>query len=120
MAFEYIVLGQQVPDYRVEPWTPVDSLAWLKAMAWDLRGNYDDELTRARLAGSTSRKQLDELFPAYPYATHQPILSAQDWQPRPPATPRRRPSATPDLPAVQRRSACGLRARCPARWTPSR
>ena len=36
-------------------WTPVDSLAWLKAMAWDLRGNYDNELARARLAGTLSR-----------------------------------------------------------------
>ena len=24
-------------DYRPEPWTAVDSLAWLKAMAWDLQ-----------------------------------------------------------------------------------
>ncbi len=33
-------------DYEPEPWTPVDSLAWLKAMAWDLRGNMDDEIDR--------------------------------------------------------------------------
>ncbi|MBE3075562.1 MAG: penicillin acylase family protein, partial [Actinobacteria bacterium] len=52
MGLEYSVLGQKFPDYRVEPWSPADSLAWLKAMAWDLRGDYDNELTRARLSGS--------------------------------------------------------------------
>ena len=33
-------------DYQVEDWTPADSVAWLKAMAWDLRGNMDDEIQR--------------------------------------------------------------------------
>ncbi len=81
MAFEYVVLGQQVPNYRVEQWTPVDSLSWLKAMAWDLRGNYDNELARARLAGTLSPQRLAEIFPPYPYGAHQPILSTRDWKP---------------------------------------
>ena len=81
MAVEYSVLGQSFPDYRVEPWTPADSLAWLKAMAWDLRGDYDNELTRARLSGSISAARLAEIFPPYPIASHHPILSAQDWRP---------------------------------------
>ena len=80
MALEYVVLSQKVPDYRVEPWTPVDSLAWLKAMAWDLRGDYDDELTRARLFGRVPLAQINELYPPYPYDQHPPILSAQDWR----------------------------------------
>lgn len=79
MALEYVVLGQQVPDYRVEDWTPADSLAWLKAMAWDLRGDYSDELMRARLAGSMSLSQINELYPPYPYDTNKPILSGRDW-----------------------------------------
>jgi penicillin amidase len=81
MALEYVVLGQKVTDYRVEQWTPADSLAWLKAMAWDLRGDYSAELMRARLAGSMPINQINELFPAYDYATNKPILSAQDWSP---------------------------------------
>ena len=81
MAFEYAVLSQKVDNYHVEPWTPVDSLAWLKAMAWDLRGDYDDELMRARLAGSMSMPHIAELYPAYPYSTHKPILSGDDWSP---------------------------------------
>ncbi|KQZ90274.1 penicillin amidase [Phycicoccus sp. Root563] len=81
MSLEYVVLGQKVPDYRVEDWTPADSLAWLKAMAWDLRGDYSDELMRARLAGTMSLAQINELYPPYPYDTNKPILSAQDWTP---------------------------------------
>src|SRR5436190_21453462 len=37
-SLEYTVLGLQHSGYRAEPWSPVDSLAWLKAMAWDVRG----------------------------------------------------------------------------------
>ena len=39
---EYAVLSLTNKDYTIEPWTPVDSIAWLKAMAWDLRGNMQD------------------------------------------------------------------------------
>jgi len=81
MGLEYSVLGQRFPDYRVEPWSPADSLAWLKAMAWDLRGDYDNELTRARLAGTITPTRLAQLFPPYPISTHPPILSAKDWNP---------------------------------------
>jgi penicillin G amidase len=83
MALEYVVLSRQVPEYRVEDWTPADSLAWLKAMAWDLRSDYGAELMRARLAGQVSMTQLNELWPPYPYDTNKPILSAQDWSPAP-------------------------------------
>ena len=47
LSAEYSVLGLTGLDYTPEEWTPVDSLAWLKAMAWDLRGNMSDEIQRA-------------------------------------------------------------------------
>ena len=50
IAVEYTVLGLGGLDYRPEPWTAVDSLAWLKAMAWDLKGNLDEEIERALLS----------------------------------------------------------------------
>src|SRR5690606_20877222 len=34
ISLEYAALGF-TNDYKPEPWTPVDSVAWLKAMAWD-------------------------------------------------------------------------------------
>ena len=50
LSVEYTVLGLTGLDYEPEEWTPVDSLAWLKAMAWDLRGNMDEEIARTRLS----------------------------------------------------------------------
>jgi penicillin G amidase len=96
MAVEYSVLGQKFPDYRVEPWSPADSLAWLKAMAWDLRGDYDNELTRARLAGSMSATRLEQIFPPYPMGSHRPILSAADWRPGA-ASPTRSATSQPPV-----------------------
>lgn len=83
MAFEYVVLGQQFGGYRVDEWTPVDSLAWLKAMAWDLKGNYDNELLRARLDGRMTSSQIMELFPDHSFDARPPILSAEEWAPAP-------------------------------------
>lgn len=76
LAVEYTVLGLQVDIAHPEPWEPVDSLAWLKAMAWDLRANFDDELARG-LTYTTVRDvaRVDELFPGYPEDEHLPIVA---------------------------------------------
>ncbi|TVP70532.1 MAG: penicillin acylase family protein [Nitriliruptor sp.] len=62
--------------YQPEPWTPADSVAWLKAMAWDLRANLEDELLRARLLDVDlgEGRELDDLFPAFPAQRHPVIL----------------------------------------------
>jgi penicillin amidase len=75
LGVEYAVLGLRVSVADPEPWDPIDSVAWLKAMAWDLRGNYDEELERG-LAYATVRDvgMVDELFPRYPYESRAPIL----------------------------------------------
>ncbi|MEV6950870.1 penicillin acylase family protein [Streptomyces sp. NPDC051183] len=61
-------------SYEPEQWTPVDSVAWLKAMAWDLRGNMQDEIDRALMAGKLSQAQIDDLYPPYPYDRNKPIV----------------------------------------------
>ncbi|MEO7268266.1 MAG: penicillin acylase family protein, partial [Knoellia sp.] len=91
-SLEYVVLGTRVKDYRIEDWTPADSIAWLKAMAWDLRGDYSDELARARLSTRISPAQIAELYPAYDLAK-KPILSPDDWSP--PVVPTQQSSAVP-------------------------
>jgi penicillin G amidase len=75
MSLEYSVLALNGLDYAPEDWTPADSVAWLKAMSWDLRGNMEDEITRAILAGRYSEADIAELFPPYPYDRHQPIVT---------------------------------------------
>ena len=73
-SLEYAVLGLQNPDYTPEPWTPADSVAWLKALAWDLRGNMEDEVYRSIMSAAVGVDETEKLFPQYPYAQHRPIV----------------------------------------------
>jgi len=73
ISLEYAALGF-TNDYKPEQWTPVDSIAWLKAMAWDLRGNMQDEIDRALMTSRLGPKQIAELYPQYPYSRNKPIV----------------------------------------------
>jgi penicillin amidase len=66
ISLEYGVLALLNPDYAPEPWTPLHTMTWAKAMAWDLRGNLDAEIERAILLKSLKPEQVAELYPAYP------------------------------------------------------
>ena len=74
MSLEYSVLALNGLEYTPEEWTPADSLAWLKAMAWDLRGNMVDEISRGLMAANHSAEEIDFLYPPYPYGRHRPIV----------------------------------------------
>ncbi|GAA2385652.1 penicillin acylase family protein [Streptomyces glaucosporus] len=73
LSLEYAALGF-TNDYKPQKWTPVDSVAWLKAMAWDLRGNMQDEIDRALLSSRLTDEQIEELYPEYPYDRNTPIV----------------------------------------------
>ncbi len=74
LSLEYAVLGLTGVSAKPEPWTPVDSVSWLKAMAWDLRGNMQSEIARAQMAATLPVERIEELYPPYPYDRHQPML----------------------------------------------
>ena len=74
MALEYSVLALNGLDYTPEEWTPVDSVSWLKAMAWDLRGNMAEEIARATMSARHSAEEIAALYPPYPYDRHRPIV----------------------------------------------
>lgn len=74
VSLEYALLGLQNADYEIEPWTPADSVAWLKAMAWDLRTNVEEETERALLRSAYTPEQIAELYPAYPYDRNPVIV----------------------------------------------
>ena len=76
LSFEHWLLGVVGPGDPPEEWTPVDSLAWLKAMAWDLRGNMQTEAERARLSAVLDEGQLAQLYPDYPYERNAPIVGS--------------------------------------------
>ncbi len=78
-SLEYGLLGITADDYTVEPWSPTDSLAWLKAMAWDLGGNLQDETQRALLlADGLDEERIEELYPAYPTEKHKPVTDTDE------------------------------------------
>jgi len=78
LSLEYAILtGVLNRGYTIEPWTPVHSLTWAKAMAWDLRGNMGAEIERAILLKTFSPEQVEELFPPYP-ADHPRIVQNSD------------------------------------------
>jgi penicillin amidase len=74
MALEYSLLGISGLDYTPEKWSAVDSIAWLKAMAWDLRGNLDEEIGRALTTATVGARATEELYPSYPFGEHPPIV----------------------------------------------
>jgi penicillin amidase len=58
---EFTILG-----FKPAPWTPADSIAWAKVMAWDLGGNWEAELLRASLIEKFGEKKANQLAPPYP------------------------------------------------------
>ncbi|MFD8805734.1 penicillin acylase family protein [Streptomyces sp. NPDC059597] len=73
VSLEYAALNL-TNDYKPSAWTPVDSLSWLKAMAWDLRGNMRDEADRALMTSRLGPQQIRDLYPDYPYSRNKPIV----------------------------------------------
>ncbi|AWW39112.1 penicillin acylase family protein [Streptomyces cadmiisoli] len=73
ISLEYAALGL-TNDYKPQKWTPVDSVAWLKAMAWDLRGNMQDEIDRSLMTSRLGPQQIDDLYPDYPYERNRVIV----------------------------------------------
>ena len=66
ISLEYVVLKALNPSYTPAKWTPVNTLTWAKAMAWDLRGNIGQEIERSVLLKTLTPEQIAELYPEYP------------------------------------------------------
>jgi penicillin amidase len=58
---------------RPEPWSPADSVAWVKMMAWQLGGNWQSELLRMRLAKTLPLARIQQFLPPYP-GEQAPVL----------------------------------------------
>ncbi len=113
LPIEFRLLG-----VKPEPWTPVDSLVWGKMIAWDLGGNWETELLRARIVAVLGAAAAQQLLPNYPASDPLIIpsevhayrdLERQTWQRRLPTStagcrPSRRASvATTGWSAARRR-----------------
>ncbi|GGN62443.1 penicillin amidase [Streptomyces albiflavescens] len=78
ISLEYAALGF-TNDYEPQEWTPVDSVAWLKAMAWDLRGNMQEEIDRSLMTSRLGPKQIADLYPDYPYSRNKAIVQEGEY-----------------------------------------
>ena len=74
VSLEYGILGLQAGPIEIEEWTPADSVAWLKAMAWDLRSNLEDEIDRAITSAALTEEQMADIYPDYPYDERPTII----------------------------------------------
>lgn len=75
LSLEYAVLSLTGPDYRPEKWVLADSVAWIKAMAWDLASNMDDEISRVLIGEQVGDEEVEQLYPEYPYKLNEPIVT---------------------------------------------
>lgn len=76
LSFEYAFLPAVNPGYTPAPWQPHETMAWAKAMAWDLRGNMETEIDRALLLADLTEEEVAILFPAYNFDKHPVIVTA--------------------------------------------
>ena len=74
IAISQRILGLVGEPWELEPWQPIDSIGWGVVMGWDLGGNWDNELTRARLYATLGQQATDELVPGYPFDT-RPVIA---------------------------------------------
>ena len=65
LPVEFLLTGT-----KPAPWTPADSLGWIKMMAWDLGANWRSELLRLQLARTMPNARINELLPPYPGETY--------------------------------------------------
>ncbi len=72
LGLEFTLLGLTGTKFDPEPWTPLNTLTWAKAMAWDLGGNMRAELVRAHIVARLGSDVLDTLM--RPYSHDHPII----------------------------------------------
>jgi penicillin amidase len=78
LALEYRILGVTGVNIQIEPWTPIDSLAWGKVMAWNLTDSYDRELTRQALLEAVGEEMTAAFTPPWPYGQRPTIVQPED------------------------------------------
>jgi penicillin amidase len=71
LGLEFTVLNLTGVKTRIEPWTPVNTLAWGKMMAWSGDGCWTDEITTMRLLHTMGIPGIRGLFT--PYRSEMPF-----------------------------------------------
>ena len=66
LSLEHFILQFLNPDYVVDRYEPHYPLAWAKMMAYDLNGNFEQELRNSKTHNTLSSEIIDLLTPPYP------------------------------------------------------
>lgn len=78
LAMEYRLLGLTGVNITVQPWSPADSIAWGKVIAWQLTNTYQQELTRQLMLDALDAEMVADYFPDYPYDLHVTAIRESD------------------------------------------
>jgi len=60
LPVEFTLLG-----FQPAPWSPVDTIQWSKVMGWNLGGNWETELIRAKIVSKVGPERATQLEPGY-------------------------------------------------------
>ena len=78
LGLEFALLKLQGVKLDIEPWTPADSIAWGKVMAYDLGGNYTAERLNLDILRTVGARNWPSYFPLYrpdmPYTVNEQEL----------------------------------------------
>ncbi len=77
LHFEILSLVNQ--PWLIEPWTPVNSVSWGVAMSYDLGGNMNEEIDRAKLIRNLGEATVEQVWPTYPYES-RPVIAPTEEQ----------------------------------------
>ena len=79
LSVNYSILGLTGAKPKIEPWTPIDSLAFGKLMAWDLGYSGDEEIQRSQLYSTLGQQMADKWqTPAWGYGNKPTVIKESD------------------------------------------
>ncbi len=79
LSLHFDILGLVNEPWEIEPWTPVNTVSWGIVMSYDLGGNMNAEITRAKLIQNLGEATVEQIVPSYPYES-RPVIAPTDEQ----------------------------------------
>ncbi len=79
LSINYSILGLTGVKFKIAPWTPVDTLAFAKLMAWDLGYSGDEEAVRSQLYSILGAETADKFqTPPWGYGQKPTVIESED------------------------------------------
>ena len=76
LGLEFAILGLKGVAFEIEPWSPVDSLAWGEMLIFDQSDQLHTELNNIELLAIVGEKKFNQLHP--PYREDRPVIIPED------------------------------------------